>query len=155
MILDRKWFPKSTANDPERKIGRAWTQVSGSLCKFYYYYKKSDYKLNFTSQINTRIKTKWKKSFKCKNEVGRQHTPFTSCQNAASCNEFFFWRVDYTSEENVLTEQMWFLPLISYWEVMTRIFCGYCCFWSAWFALWCKSISFDLFWIAMLFIAAK
>ena len=30
---------------------------------------------------------------------------------------------------------MWFLPLISYWEVVTciLIFCGYC-FWSAWFA---------------------
>ena len=98
MILDRKSSSKSTANDPERKIGMAWTQVSGSSCKFYYYYKKSDYKLNFTSQINTRIKTKWKKSFKCKNEVGRQHTTFTSCQNAACSNEFFFWRVDYTSE---------------------------------------------------------
>ena len=32
MILDRKWSPKSTANDPERKIGMAWTQVCGSLC---------------------------------------------------------------------------------------------------------------------------
>ena len=63
MILDRKWSPKLTANDHERKIGRAWTHVSGSSCKFYYYYKKSDYKLNFTSQINTRIKPKWKKSF--------------------------------------------------------------------------------------------
>ena len=38
---------------------------------------------------------------------------------------FRLWQADYTSEENVLTEQMWFLPLISYWEVMTRIFCGY------------------------------
>ena len=25
IILDRKWSPKSTANDPERKIGMAWT----------------------------------------------------------------------------------------------------------------------------------
>ena len=25
MILDRKWSPKSTANDSERKIGMAWT----------------------------------------------------------------------------------------------------------------------------------
>ena len=98
MILDRKWSPKSTANDPERKIGRAWTQVSGSSSKFYFHYKKSDYKLNFTSQINTRIKTKWKKSFKSKHDVGRQHTTFTSCQNATCSNEFFLWRVDYTSE---------------------------------------------------------
>ena len=44
---------------------------------------------------------------------------------------FLLWRVDYTSEENVLTEQIGFLPLISYREVMTRIFRGYCCFWSA------------------------
>ena len=42
MILDRKWSPKSTANDPERKIGMTWTQVSGSSCRFYYYYNKSD-----------------------------------------------------------------------------------------------------------------
>ena len=36
-----------------------------------------------------------KKSFKCKNEVGRQHTTFTSCQNAACSNEFILWWVDY------------------------------------------------------------
>ena len=29
---------------------------------------------------------------------------------------FFFWRVDYALEENILTEQIWFLPLISYCE---------------------------------------
>ena len=29
---------------------------------------------------------------------------------------FFLWRVDYALEENILTEQMWFLPLISYCE---------------------------------------
>ena len=34
---------------------------------------------------------------------------------------FILWRVDYPLVENVLTEQMWFLPLISYWEVVTRI----------------------------------
>ena len=33
----------------------------------------------------------------------------------------FLWRVDYALEENVLTDQMWFLPLISDWEVVTRI----------------------------------
>ena len=34
---------------------------------------------------------------------------------------------------------MWFLPLISYLVVVSRIlvFCGYCC-WSAWFSLGCK-----------------
>ena len=29
-----------TANDPERKMGMTWTQVSGSSCRFYYYYNK-------------------------------------------------------------------------------------------------------------------
>ena len=47
---------------------------------------------------NSWIKTKWKKSFKCKNEVGRQHTTFTPCQNGACSNELLLWRVDYTSE---------------------------------------------------------
>ena len=42
MILDRKWSLKSTANDPERKIGMTWTQVIGPSCRFYYYYSKSD-----------------------------------------------------------------------------------------------------------------
>ena len=59
-----------------------------------------------------------------KKGVGRQHTTFTSCQNAACSNIFFFlfrWRVDYALEENVLTDQIWFLPLISDWEVVTRI----------------------------------
>ena len=67
-----------------------------------------------------------------KKGVGRQHTTFTSCQNAACSNIFvlFLWRVDYALEENVLTDQMWLLPLISDWEVVTRIliFCGHC-FW--------------------------
>ena len=69
---------------------------------------------------------------------------------------FFLWRVDYALEENVLTEQMWFLPLISYWEVVTRIliFYGYCV-WSAWLALWCKNIFFCLFWKVKLLNAAK
>ena len=76
-----------------------------------------------------------------KKGVGTQHTDFTSCQNAAFSNEFFLWRAGYVLEGLVLTEKMWFLPLISYWEVVKHIliFCGYC-FWSAWFALWCKNI---------------
>ena len=39
------------------------------------------------------------------------------------------------------------------WEVLTQIliFCGYC-FCSAWFALWRKSIFFDLFWNVNLFL---
>ena len=56
-------------------------------------------------------------------------------------NEFFLWWVDYALEGLVLVEKMWFLLLISYWEVVTciLIFCGYC-FWSGWFAVWCKNI---------------
>ena len=78
-----------------------------------------------------------------KKGVCRQHTTFTSCQNAACSNNLFLflWRLDYALEENVLTDQRWCLPLILNWEVVTRIliFRGHC-FWSAWFALWCKSI---------------
>ena len=53
-----------------------------------------------------------------------------------------------------MTEQIWFLPLISYQEVVTHmlIFCGYC-FWLAWFAFWCKNILFELFWNVKHFIA--
>ena len=61
----------------------------------------------------------------------------------------------------ILTEQtMWFLPLVSCWEVVTRIliFCGYS-FLSVrhdwWFSLWCKSIFFYLFWNVKFFIVAK
>ena len=56
----------------------------------------------------------------CKKGIGRQHTTFASCQNTAFSNEFLLWRVDYVLE---------CLPLISYWEFVTRIliFCG-CCF---------------------------
>ena len=36
----------------------------------------------------------------------------------------------------------------------TSIYCGFC-FWSTGFALWCKSIFFDLFWSVKLFIAAE
>ena len=67
---------------------------------------------------------------------------------------FFLWRVDYALDGLVVTEQMCFLPLFSYCEVVTRIliFCGYC-FWSTWFAPWCKNILFELFWNVKLFIA--
>ena len=45
-------------------------------------------------------------NFACKRGVGRQHTTFTSCQNAAFSNEFCLWRVDYALEGLVLIEQM-------------------------------------------------
>ena len=49
-----------------------------------------------------------------KKGVCRQHTTFTSCQNAACSNNsfLFVWRLHYALEGNVLTDQMWFLPLI-------------------------------------------
>ena len=67
---------------------------------------------------------------------------------------FFLWRVDYALDGLVVTEQMCFLPLFSFCGVVTRIliFCGYC-FWSTWFASWCKNIFFELFWNVKLFIA--
>ena len=52
----------------------------------------------------------------------------------------------------IFTEQMWFKPQVSHWEVMTHIsiYCSYC-FCSAGFALWYKRIFFDLFWSVKLF----
>ena len=43
-----------------------------------------------------------KNSFKCQNGVGRQHTTFTSSQNAACSNEYFLWRVDYSHDTHFL-----------------------------------------------------
>ena len=80
--------------------------------------------------------------------VSREELDSVKSQNAACSNEFLFlWQVHYALKENVLTEQMRFLPLITYSEVVKHIiiFCDYC-LWLAWFALWCKSILFDLFW---------
>ena len=64
-----------------------------------------------------------------KKGICRQHTTFASCQNTVFSSEFLLWRVDYALECLVLIEKMWCLPLISYWEFVTRIliFCG-CCF---------------------------
>ena len=139
MIPNRKWspkwtandprpqvIPKSTANDPQRKIGMASTQVSGWSCQFYYY-KTSDLKRNFTSQINTWIKTIWKNSFKCKQathvlpECCLFQWIFSAVGRLCSGGKRFGWA-------NVI-----FAAYISYWEVMTHIliFCGYC-FWSTW-----------------------
>ena len=62
MILDRKWSPKSTANDPERKIGMAWINcvnfviISKSQTKAKFYFSIKYY----TWTRETWIKTKWK-----------------------------------------------------------------------------------------------
>ena len=127
MIPNCKCSPKWTANDPQRKIGMACIQVSGWSCQFYYYYKTSDLKRNFTSQINTWKKTIWKKSFKCKQathvlpECCLFQWIFSPVGRLCSGGKRFGWA-------NVI-----FAAYISYWEVMTHIliFCGYC-FWTAW-----------------------
>ena len=78
----------------------------------------------------TRLKTEsetWGETLKI------QHTTFTSCQN--NC---FLCRVDYALEENVLTvEQM--CVILRGRDTHTDFL------WSAWFALWCKSIFFFCF----------
>ena len=100
-------------------------------------------------------------NLECKKRVGRQHTTFTSCQNAACSNEYFLFRVDYALEGSTF----WLSNLCSACFMLRGrdthihlIFCGYR-FWSArydwWFSLWCKSISFYLFWNVKFFIAAK
>ena len=66
-------------------------------------------KQNFEFQDSACQILKFKHSirhFSRKKGVGRQHTTFTSCQNAACFNEFFLWRVDYALEEEGLTERM-------------------------------------------------
>ena len=67
----------------------------------------------------------------CKKGVGRQHTTFTSCQNASSSNEFFLWKVDYALEKSTLwqgkfdfcrlfhTERMWH----AYWFSAVIVSC--------------------------------
>ena len=53
----------------------------------------------------------------------RQHMAFTHARMLLVPMTFFFWRVDYALEENVLTEQMWFLLLISYCESRSLFNC--------------------------------
>ena len=82
-------------------------------------------------------------NFACKKEVSIiGNTQLLPCTKMLLfSNEFFLWRVDYALEGLVLVEKRWFLPLISYWEVVTRILIFYdYCFWSGWFAVWCKNI---------------
>ena len=38
------------------------------------------------------------RNLECKKRIGRQHTTFTSCQNAACSNKYFLFRVDYAQE---------------------------------------------------------
>ena len=45
-------------------------------------------------------------NLECKKGVGRQHTTFTSSQNAACSNEYFLFRVDYALEESNLYRRL-------------------------------------------------
>ena len=79
---------------------------------------------------------------------------------------FFLCWLDYTLQGSTfsLSKIMWFYLLVSHWEVMAHIsmYCGFC-FWSAEFALWCKSIispwpllkreAFYCSWIRVLFFS--
>ena len=88
----------------------------------------------------------------CKKGTGRQHTTFTSRQNAAGSN-FFLWWVYYILGATLWMSKCEFCRLFhterswhAYW------FWSAYCFWSAWFVLWCKSTFFDLFWNVNLFL---
>ena len=86
--------------------------------------------------------------------LGSQHMTFTSCQNAAFSNELFSLAGRLCSGRFSCNWANVFFAAFSYCGVVTRIliFCGYC-FWSTWFAPWCKNILFELFWNVKLFIA--
>ena len=83
-----------------------------------------------------------------KKGVGRQHTTFTSCKNAACSSEIRLC----SGEFYALTEQMWFLRSCqsrqAYWLSAVIVF-------RLDFALWYKSIFFELFWNVNLFFAPK
>ena len=67
----------------------------------------------------------------------------------------FLCRVDYTLEENVLTEQMWILAAYLIYFILRGRDTHIDFLWSAWFALWRKSIFFlGPFRNVKLFIAA-
>ena len=100
----------------------------------------------------------------------KTYTTFTSCQNAACSNTFFFWRVDHAlsnvilaacfplRDHDTLIDFLWFLNFWSPWfalsllaEVSRRerpLLAGK-------FSLWCNSVFFDLFWGAKLSLVAK
>ena len=126
----------------EEREGKGWEPVDKHLRPLF---RLSSLSCNCRSSFSKIVIVTWIQrnviTLACKKEVGRQQTTFVSCQNTAFPMRFFLWRVDYALEGLELIEKMRCLPLISYWEFVTRIliFCGYC-FWSAWFALWYKNI---------------
>ena len=97
-------------------------------------------------------------NLECKKRVGRQHTTFTLCQNAACSNEYFLLRIDYAMEGSTFwlnklccrlfhAERSWHAHWFSVFIVSGRH--------DWWFALGCRSIFFDLFWNVNFFIADK
>ena len=68
---------------------------------------------------------------------------------------FFLWRVDYTSEGK---RSDWANVIFAAYFILTghdTHFLRLLLFLVGMICPWCKSISFDLFWNAVLFIAAK
>ena len=99
-------------------------------------------------------------NLKCKKWVGRQHTTFTLCQNAACSSEYFLLQVDYALEGSTfwLSKLCDFCRLFhaersrhAYWFSGVIVFGWH----DWWFALWYKSIFVDLFWNVKFFIAVK
>ena len=93
-------------------------------------------------------------NLECKKRVGRQHTTFTLCQNAACSSEYFPLQVDYALEGSAFC-RFWLSKLCgcfrlfhaersrhAYW--FSEVIVSGWHFW--WFAFWCNSIFFDLFW---------
>ena len=98
------------------------------------------------------------RNLECKKRVGRQNTTFTSCQNAACSNEYFLLRVNYAVEGSTFWLSKLFCRLFhaerswhAYWFSAVIVSGRH----DWWFALWCKSIFFDLFSNVKFFIADK
>ena len=87
----------------------------------------------------------------------KTYTTFTSCQNAACSNTFFFWRVDYALEGSMFwlskcdfsrlfhTERSWH----AYWFSVVFEFLVFMIYPLM------NSVFFDLFWSVKLFFVAK
>ena len=91
--------------------------------------------------------------------VLKRYPTFTSCQNTACSNTFvFLWRVDYALEGSMswLKANVILAVCFTLRGYATLIdFLSSLNFWSAWFALWCKSIFFGLFRSVKLFLVVQ
>ena len=90
--------------------------------------------------------------------VLKRYRTFTSCQNAACSNTFLIlWRVDYALEGSMfwLTKCDFSICFTLRGHDTLIDFLWFLNFWSAWFALWCKRIFFDLLRSVKLFLVAQ